>query len=70
MFSSEIGRLVGKTFFIHFEGYSVRFEDVTSKETKIKYATDGMIIREAQLDPLLKQFPFSILTQPDMSTLF
>ena len=27
-------------------GYSIRFEDVTSPETKIKYMTDGMLMRE------------------------
>ncbi|XP_056016865.1 ATP-dependent RNA helicase DHX33-like [Ostrea edulis] len=35
-------------------GYCVRFEDVTSENTKIKYMTDGMLLREAILDPLLK----------------
>lgn len=30
-------------------GYTVRFEDTTSKETKIKYLTDGMLLREAML---------------------
>lgn len=28
-------------------GYSVRFEDVTSPQTKVKYVTDGMLLREA-----------------------
>lgn len=28
-------------------GYTVRFEDVTSPKTKIKYMTDGMLLREA-----------------------
>ena len=36
-------------------GYTVRFDDMTSKETKIKYMTDGMLLREAILDPLLKR---------------
>lgn len=26
-------------------GYSIRLEDVTSKETKIKYMTDGILLR-------------------------
>lgn len=30
-------------------GYTVRFEDTTSQETKIKYLTDGMLLREAML---------------------
>ena len=37
-------------------GYTVRFDDMTSKETKIKYMTDGMLLREAILDPLLKRY--------------
>ena len=37
-------------------GYTVRFDDVTSNATKIKYMTDGMLLREAILDPLLKRF--------------
>ena len=39
---------------IYYKGYSVRFEDVTSPETKIKYMTDGMLLREAINDPLLR----------------
>lgn len=27
-------------------GYTVRFEDVTSSETKLKFMTDGMLLRE------------------------
>lgn len=34
-------------------GYSIRFEDCTSKETKIKYMTDGVLLRESLLDPEL-----------------
>ena len=30
-------------------GYTVRFEDVTSLSTKLKYMTDGMLFREAML---------------------
>jgi len=33
----------------------VRFEDCTGKDTKIKYMTDGMLLREAIHDPLLKR---------------
>jgi HrpA-like RNA helicase len=28
-------------------GYSIRFEDCTSKDTLIKYMTDGMLLRES-----------------------
>jgi len=30
-------------------GYAVRFEDVTSNSTKIKFMTDGLLLREAML---------------------
>jgi pre-mRNA-splicing factor ATP-dependent RNA helicase DHX38/PRP16 len=33
-------------------GYNIRFEDCTSKaETKIKYMTDGVLLRESLNDP-------------------
>ena len=31
-------------------GYSIRFEDQTSKKTILKYMTDGMLLREAMID--------------------
>ncbi|KAJ5248723.1 hypothetical protein N7468_000174 [Penicillium chermesinum] len=37
-------------------GYSIRFEDVTSASTKIKFLTDGMLLREALVDPLLSRY--------------
>jgi len=38
-------------------GYTIRFEDVSNKElTRICYMTDGVLFREALLDPLLSRF--------------
>ena len=37
-------------------GYSIRFEDVTSASTRIKFLTDGMLLREALVDPLLSRY--------------
>jgi ATP-dependent RNA helicase DDX35 len=37
-------------------GYSIRFEDVTSGKTRIKFLTDGMLLREALVDPLLSRY--------------
>lgn len=37
-------------------GYSIRFEDVTSESTKIKFLTDGLLLREALVDPLLTRY--------------
>jgi hypothetical protein len=37
-------------------GYSVRFDDKSSPSTRIKYVTDGMLVREALVDPLLSRY--------------
>lgn len=37
-------------------GYSIRFEDVTSAKTRIRFLTDGMLLREALVDPLLSRY--------------
>ena len=44
-------------------GYSIRFEDKTSKRTRIKYATDGVLLREIMSDPLLSQYSVVILDE-------
>ena len=37
-------------------GYAIRFEDVTSKQTVIKYMTDGVLLRESLTQPDLEQY--------------
>ena len=37
-------------------GYSIRFEDLTSAATRIKFLTDGLLLREALVDPLLSRY--------------
>lgn len=37
-------------------GYSIRFEDLTSASTRIKFLTDGLLLREALVDPLLSRY--------------
>ena len=37
-------------------GYSIRFEDVSSEATRIKFLTDGLLLREALVDPLLSRY--------------
>lgn len=37
-------------------GYSIRFEDTCTPSTRIKYATEGVILREILTDPLLQQY--------------
>src|SRR3954447_25556142 len=49
--AEEVGCEVGKEV-----GYSIRFEDVTSSTTRIKFLTDGLLIREALVDPLLSRY--------------
>jgi HrpA-like RNA helicase len=44
-------------------GYSIRFEDVTSPKTRIKYTTDGMLLREALMDPLLRRYSVIMLDE-------
>ncbi|XP_010895327.2 ATP-dependent RNA helicase DHX33 [Esox lucius] len=51
---TQLGKLVG---------YTVRFEDVTSSETKLKYMTDGMLLREAIGDPLLLRYTAVVLDE-------
>ncbi|KAI0875410.1 P-loop containing nucleoside triphosphate hydrolase protein [Hypoxylon argillaceum] len=49
--AEEYGCEIGKEV-----GYSIRFEDVTSAATRIKFLTDGLLIREALVDPLLSRY--------------
>ncbi|PRP85251.1 putative ATP-dependent RNA helicase DHX35 isoform 1 [Planoprotostelium fungivorum] len=37
-------------------GYSIRFDEMASEETVIKYLTDGMLLRECMVDPLLTRY--------------
>jgi len=44
-------------------GYRVRFEDCTDPRTRIIYQTDGMLLREAMLDPLLSRYSWILLDE-------
>ncbi|MFY9493444.1 MAG: ATP-dependent RNA helicase [Minisyncoccia bacterium] len=37
-------------------GYQIRFDDTTADDTLIKFMTDGILLRELQLDPDLNQY--------------
>ncbi|MEM1083496.1 MAG: ATP-dependent RNA helicase HrpA [Verrucomicrobiota bacterium] len=46
-----------------FVGYQVRFEDRTTKETRIKFMTDGILLAETQGDPGLEGYAALILDE-------
>lgn len=50
-------------------GYLIRFEDVTSEKTKVKYMTDGMLLRECMTDPQLSRYSVVILDEAHERTL-
>ncbi|RAL67173.1 hypothetical protein DID88_007951 [Monilinia fructigena] len=50
-------------------GYSIRFEDVTSSKTILKYMTDGMLLREAMHDHDLTRYSCIILDEAHERTL-
>ena len=44
-------------------GYSVRFKEKMSSKTKIKFVTDGMLVRECILDKNLSKYKYLILDE-------
>lgn len=50
-------------------GYTIRFEDCTSPETKIKYMTDGMLLRECLIDSDLNQYSIIMLDEAHERTI-
>ena len=62
--AQEMGAQLGTTV-----GYTVRFEDMSNFKTKIKFLTDGMLLREAMLDPLLKRYSVIILDEAHERTI-
>ena len=60
--ASNVARRVAEEMDVEFGeevGYTVRFEDVTSERTKLVFMTDGLLQREAMIDPLLSRYSFS-----------
>lgn len=62
--AEEVGCQLGKEV-----GYTIRFEDCTSPETKIKYMTDGMLQREALLDKDLRKYSVIMLDEAHERTI-
>ncbi|KAM0682005.1 Pre-mRNA-splicing factor ATP-dependent RNA helicase dhx15 [Mitosporidium daphniae] len=50
-------------------GYTIRFEDITSSATILKYLTDGMLLREAMFDPLLSRYAAIVIDEAHERTL-
>lgn len=44
-------------------GYTIRFDDTTSSRTRLKYMTDGVLLREATMDPLLMKYDLLIIDE-------
>lgn len=44
-------------------GYAVRFDEKSSESTRIKYLTDGMIVRELMSDPMLSSYSVIIVDE-------
>ncbi|KAJ3061777.1 ATPdependent RNA helicase, partial [Podochytrium sp. JEL0797] len=63
--AEEIGVPLGKEV-----GYAVRFDEATSEFTKIKYLTDGLLFREALLDPLLSKYSVVMIDEAHERSLY
>uniref|UniRef100_A0A7S2TA84 RNA helicase n=1 Tax=Chloropicon roscoffensis TaxID=1461544 RepID=A0A7S2TA84_9CHLO len=62
--SEEFGCRLGEEV-----GYAIRFEDCTSKDTVIKYMTDGMLLREVLLKETLHDYSVIILDEAHERTI-
>lgn len=62
--AAEQGVAIGTTV-----GYAVRFDERSSPETKIKYLTDGMLVRELLGDSLLSKYSVIIIDEAHERTL-
>lgn len=62
--SEEVGCKLGNEV-----GYTIRFEDVTSPDTTIKFMTDGILLRESVLDPRLEKYSVIMLDEAHERTI-
>jgi len=56
--SEEYGTRLGNEI-----GYSIRFDDCTSTKTRLRYMTDGVLLREATTDPKLSNYDVLIVDE-------
>jgi len=55
----------------HLVGYSIRFDDKYNPDhTRIKYLTEGILLREMMADPLLRNYSVIVLDEVHERTLF
>ncbi|THH06079.1 hypothetical protein EW146_g9723 [Bondarzewia mesenterica] len=50
-------------------GYAVRFDERTGPKTRVKYLTDGMLVREMMGDPLLEKYGVVVVDEAHERTL-
>ena len=62
--AEEVGCRLGEEV-----GYTIRFENRTTTNTKIKYMTDGMLLRESLLDQSLNQYSVIMLDEAHERTI-
>lgn len=62
--SAEQGTSLGSTV-----GYAVRFDEKAGPDTRIKYLTDGMLVRELLSDPSLSRYNVIIVDEAHERTL-
>lgn len=62
--ADEFGCKVGEEV-----GYGIRFDFQCSTKTKIKYYTDGVLLRETMTDPLLSKYSVVIIDEAHQRTL-
>lgn len=62
--AEEVGCRVGSEV-----GYTIRFEDCTGPDTRIKYMTDGMLQRECLIDPEMSQYSVIMLDEAHERTI-
>ncbi|KAL8953165.1 MAG: hypothetical protein Q9222_000987 [Ikaeria aurantiellina] len=62
--AEEVGCKLGEEV-----GYTIRFEDCTSSQTRIKYMTDGMLQREVLVDPNLGKYSVIMLDEAHERTI-
>lgn len=56
--SEELGEDMGKT-----AGYKIRFDEKGSRRSLIKIMTDGILLAEAQADPMLRMYSYIIVDE-------